>query len=49
VASITASANASFKKQLNKVYTWYTGGFVAFIIVLAILEQHGSAPATASA
>ena len=30
-------ANAAFKKQLNKVYGWYTGGFVSFIIVLAIL------------
>jgi cation/acetate symporter len=38
---ITASANAAFKKQLNKVYTWYTGGFIAFILVLAVLEQMG--------
>ena len=38
---ITASANADFKKQLNKVYAWYTGGFFAFIVVLAILEQMG--------
>ncbi len=38
---VTASANAAFKKQLNKVYTWYTGGFVLFIIALAILEQMG--------
>ncbi|MGQ3051505.1 MAG: sodium:solute symporter family protein [Roseateles sp.] len=36
-----ASSNAAFKKQLNKVYTWYTGGFFAFIVVLAILEQMG--------
>jgi cation/acetate symporter len=36
-----AAANAAFKKQLNKVYGWYTGGFIAFIIVLAILEQMG--------
>ncbi|MEO5671992.1 MAG: sodium:solute symporter family protein, partial [Ramlibacter sp.] len=36
-----AAANASFKKQLNKVYTFYTGGFIAFVIVLAILEQFG--------
>ena len=36
-----ASANAAFKKQLNKVYAWYTGGFVFFVIVLAILEQMG--------
>ena len=34
-------ANAAFKKQLNKVYGWYTGGFFAFIIVLAIAEQMG--------
>jgi cation/acetate symporter len=36
-----ASSNAAFKKQLNKVYTWYTGGFFAFIVALAILEQMG--------
>ncbi|MBN9202946.1 VC_2705 family sodium/solute symporter [Methylibium petroleiphilum] len=35
------AANAAFKSQLNKVYTWYTGGFVAFVIVLAVLEQMG--------
>jgi cation/acetate symporter len=33
--------NTAFKKQLNKVYGWYTGGFIAFIIVLAIAEQMG--------
>ena len=38
-AGSSAAANAAFKKQLNKVYGWYTGGFIAFIIVLAILEQ----------
>ncbi|MCX7222698.1 MAG: VC_2705 family sodium/solute symporter, partial [Burkholderiales bacterium] len=35
------TTNAAFKKSLNKVYTWYTGGFVAFVIVLAIAEQMG--------
>jgi len=30
-----------FKKQLNKVYGWYTGGFIVFVVVLAILEQAG--------
>jgi cation/acetate symporter len=30
-----------FKSMLKKVYTWYTGGFVVFIIALAILEQFG--------
>lgn len=36
-----ASAQSSFKKQLNKVYAFYTGGFITFVIVLAILEQMG--------
>jgi cation/acetate symporter len=35
------AANAAFKKQLNKVYGWYTGGFVVFVLVLAMLEQMG--------
>jgi len=34
-------ANAAFKKGLNKIYGWYTGGFMAFVIVLAIAEQMG--------
>jgi cation/acetate symporter len=37
----SAGSNKAFKKQLNKVYGFYTGGFFAFIIVLAILEQMG--------
>lgn len=37
----SAGSNKAFKQQLNKVYGWYTGGFFAFIIVLAILEQFG--------
>ena len=37
----SASSNAAFKKQLNKVYAWYTGGFAIFVIVLAIMEQMG--------
>ncbi|MFN3296928.1 sodium:solute symporter family protein [Caldimonas sp.] len=36
-----AAANAAFKKQLNKVYGWYTGGFIIFILVLGLLEQMG--------
>ncbi|MBX9872550.1 MAG: VC_2705 family sodium/solute symporter, partial [Burkholderiaceae bacterium] len=36
-----AAANKAFKQNLNKVYTWYTGGFVVFVIALAILEQLG--------
>jgi cation/acetate symporter len=37
----TAASNAAFKSGLNKVYKWYTGGFLAFVIVLAVLEQMG--------
>ncbi len=37
----SAAANRAFKAQLNKVYAWYTGGFLAFVIVLAVLEQFG--------
>ena len=36
-----AGGNKAFKQQLNKVYTWYTGGFFAFVVVLAVLEQLG--------
>ena len=37
----TGGTNADFKKALNKVYAWYTGGFIAFVIVIAIAEQMG--------
>ncbi len=39
--AFNASTNRGFKQQLNKVYTWYTGGFITFVVVLAILEQMG--------
>ena len=38
---VTTASNKAFKQGLNKVYTWYTGGFVVFVVVLAILEQMG--------
>ena len=37
----TAGSQKSFNRQLKKVYTWYTGGFIFFVIALAILEQMG--------
>jgi cation/acetate symporter len=40
-AAATSASTAKFKSQLNKVYAWYTGGFVVFVVVLAILEQMG--------
>jgi cation/acetate symporter len=39
--TFSGSNQASFKKQLNKVYGFYTGGFLAFVLILAILEQMG--------
>ena len=36
-----AADHAAFKKQLNKVYGWYVGGVIVFVVVLAILEQMG--------
>jgi cation/acetate symporter len=41
MANSTTTANNAFKKQLNKVYGFYTGGFLAFVVVLAIMEQMG--------
>ena len=35
------ASNAAFKQGLNRVYGWYTGGFVVFVVVLAIAEQMG--------
>jgi cation/acetate symporter len=35
------SSNRAFFNQLKKYYTWYTGGFLLFVVVLAILEQFG--------
>jgi cation/acetate symporter len=39
--TITTAENRAFKAQLNKVYAWYTGGFIGFILILAVLEQIG--------
>jgi cation/acetate symporter len=36
-----ASTHKGFLIQLKRVYTWYTGGFIAFVILLAIAEQMG--------
>ncbi len=39
--AVAAGENRRFKNQLKKVYTWYTGGFILFLIALAIAEQMG--------
>ena len=34
-----AITHSAFNSQLKKYYTFYTGGFIAFLIGLAIAEQ----------
>jgi cation/acetate symporter len=34
-------SQADFKKSLNKVYAWYTVGFILFVLALAAMEQMG--------
>jgi cation/acetate symporter len=36
-----AGSQTAFKSQLNKVYTWYTGGFFVFVVALALAEAAG--------
>ncbi len=37
----SAGSQKAFYGQLKKVYTWYTGGFIIFVVLLAIAEQMG--------
>ena len=37
----SASTQSGFFQQLKKIYTWYTGGFLVFLVGLAIAEQMG--------
>ena len=39
--NVSTASNIAFKKQLHKVYGFYTGGFIAFVMVLAVMEQMG--------
>lgn len=36
-----SAAGKAFKRQLDRVYSWYTGGFFLFLLLLAGLEQLG--------
>jgi len=38
---MSTQTQSQFFSQLKKYYTFYTGGFIAFVIVLAILERMG--------
>ncbi|MDB6001277.1 MAG: putative rane transport protein [Rhizobacter sp.] len=40
-AAVPRSESALFRKRLNRNYSWYTVGFIAFVLVLAVLEQLG--------
>mgnify|MGYP001756735528 CR=1 FL=1 len=35
------SAGKTFKRQLDRIYAWYSAGFILFLLVLAGLEQLG--------
>ncbi len=37
----TTIAHSAFKSQLKKYYSFYAGGFIGFVILLAIAEQMG--------
>ena len=35
------SSDTEFRQAVNRVYRWYAAGFIAFVLVLALLEQQG--------
>ncbi|MBI4742609.1 MAG: cation acetate symporter [Betaproteobacteria bacterium] len=37
----TQSSNAAFFSSLKRYYTFYTGGFIAFVVLVGVLEQMG--------
>ena len=39
--SESVMGHKAFKAQLQKYYTWYTGGFLVFLFALAVAEQLG--------
>jgi cation/acetate symporter len=41
---MATSSQAAFYQQLKKYYTLYTGGFIVFVVLLAIAEQMGMTP-----
>jgi cation/acetate symporter len=36
-----SAQKGDFLSNLGKIYAWYTGGFAAFVLFLAVLEQVG--------
>ena len=41
MASQSSAQKADFVRNLGRMYGLYTGGFVGFILLLAIMEQVG--------
>ncbi|MRR49857.1 MAG: cation acetate symporter [Rhodocyclaceae bacterium] len=41
MATGTQQSNAAFFKQLSRYYSFYTGGFIAFVVTLGVLEMMG--------
>src|SRR6266508_5248797 len=41
----TATSHAAFNSQLKKYYSFYTVGFIAFLLALAVAEQLGMSKA----
>src|SRR5204862_2934734 len=39
--STPAFSQSNFNRQLKKYYTFYTGGFIVFLLALAVAEQMG--------
>ncbi len=42
MATQTTSASEAFYKQLGRMYGTYTGGFVGFVVLLALMEYFGT-------
>ena len=39
--SATRASRLAFKRDIDRVYLWYMGGFLSFVLALAVLEQVG--------
>ena len=44
LATENRASQAVFKNDLNRVFGWYTVGFVVFVLLLALLERLGWTP-----
>ena len=35
------ASRLAFKRDIDRIYLWYMGGFLSFVLALAVLEQAG--------